>query len=47
MAYEFYEIVFVSGFSLIAVFLMTRREQRRKKALEAASMRRMLASVCK
>lgn len=47
MSYEFYELVFVSGFTMLGVVLMMRRERLRRQKMEAASMRRILATVCK
>jgi hypothetical protein len=47
MAYEFYEILFVSGASLLALALVKFRDRQKRKAIEMACMRRMLATVCK
>jgi hypothetical protein len=47
MAYEFYEILFVSGASVLALALVRFRDRQKRKAIELACMKRMLASVCK
>lgn len=47
MSYEIYELVVVGGFTMVGFLLMMRRERRRKRAMESASMRRMLGVVCK
>jgi hypothetical protein len=47
MEYEFFEILVVSSASLLALLLVRYRDRQKRRALELASMRRMLASVCK
>jgi len=47
MAYEFYEILFVSGAGLLAWALVRFRDRQKRRAIEMACMKRMLASVCK
>jgi hypothetical protein len=47
MAYEFYEMIFVSGASLLAIALVRFRDRQRRKAIEIKCMKRMLATVCK
>lgn len=47
MSYEMYELVFVGGFAMLGVALMMRRERLRRQKMEAASMRRILTTVCK
>jgi hypothetical protein len=47
MTYELYEILFISGASLLAVALVRFRDRQKRKAIEMACMKRMLASVCK
>lgn len=47
MAYEFYEIVFISGASVLALLLVRFRDRQKRKSLEIKSMKRMLATVCK
>lgn len=47
MANHFYEILFVSTASLLALMLVRFRDRQKRRALEVRSMRRMLATVCK
>jgi len=47
MSYEIYEVLVVSGATVLALLLVRYRDQQKKKARVSQSMRRMLATVCK
>lgn len=47
MGYEVFEILFVSGASLLALALVKYRDRQKRKARELAGMRRMLATIYK
>jgi hypothetical protein len=47
MAYEVFEILFLSGASVLALVLVKYRERQKKKDRESACMKRMLATICR
>jgi hypothetical protein len=47
MEYEMFEILFLSGASVLALLLVRYRDRQKKKARELACMRRMLATICR
>lgn len=47
MANHFYEILFVSSASLLALALVRFRDRQKRRAFETKSMKRMLATLCK
>jgi len=45
MGYEVFEILVVSGASVLALLLVKYRDRQKKKAMELACMKRMLATI--
>ncbi|HUH62499.1 MAG TPA: hypothetical protein VLZ50_05860 [Terracidiphilus sp.] len=47
MGYEAFEILFLSGAGVLALALVKYFDHRKRKTMELASMKRMLATICK